>query len=970
MRFGNTISMVLILVAMMIIIGALVSFMGKGFSMYTADKMSQEIQMVYDSLYDKEDFAEVLKMYSEEEEKTELPPEMQELILEMREANEHHLSETDIQVMSNFTFFEYKVFYKDDLIYDSYAETREMTAMDQYSNENVMSKNMFSESGAPIFDADGKVIGKVDVRVSPDIINMVYFVSFALAFIIFIVNSVISKIIIAITSNMVSKPLETLAFQMEDMANEDLEDAFNTQLNVKRPVSEVKSLTDSTAKIMNKMAHYYELMTAQNQELEAQRDTLEYQREELEAQTEELEAQRDELESQNDQLTQYSGSLQSMNNAYLSRTLKLQNLLDNVGQGFMTFGKDLTINSEYSVACTHMLCEADCDDETHGDMANGVPHVHEGELFDEDITGMKVTDLLIHDTEQREFIDELFTKILNGSENERNLFIPLLPEEIEMKGRIHSIEYKIVNDELANEQMMIILTDITQTRELEQQMEVERDILQMIVKVLLNRDEFLTNIEEFNAYLDQDLERVTQDDFDEMLRVIHTFKGSFAQYYMNNTSNHLNEIEDVLYADGSIDAIKAIDRDLVRQKLGDDLSIIEGYVGKDFIYKKDLYTVEEEKIIEIEQKIKRILPATEFNKVIPIIQSIRYRSVKEGLKSYPDYVTKLSERLDKSVAPFEITGDDVSVDFDVYQNVFKSMVHLFRNAVDHGVEDPDTRIELDKHEAATIKCEVVDKGESFEVIIEDDGRGMSFDVQAKIFEQGFSTKDSATAISGRGVGLPALLSAVEVLGGKITVESTENVGTKFTVSLPILHGTDIVHFEPEQFMHRIEKIADKYLRDLNFKFEPADVNACDQITLHRVSALLNMKGSIDGLMIVSANEAFAKDLVGAFVLDEVAEEDLAAYAEDVLGEVTNTILGNVLGSLEAEGVFLSIGVPVMLSNRSAYVKYSDRQILNATFEMGDHVISLSLLITEGNEQLEHISFEDDIIDIYNPEGGL
>ncbi len=125
-----------------------------------------------------------------------------------------------------------------------------------------------------------------------------------------------------------------------------------------------------------------------------------------------------------------------------------------------------------------------------------------------------------------------------------------------------------------------------------------------------------------------------------------------------------------------------------------------------------------------------------------------------------------------------------------------------------------------------------------------------------------------------------------------------------------------------------------------------------------------MKGSIDGLLIVSTNEAFARELVGgAFVIDEVADEDLNAYAEDVLGEVTNTILGNVLGSLEEEGVFLSIGVPVMLSNKSAYIKYSERQILCAEYKNGDHVITLSLLITEGNDILQQMNYDMDLDDI-------
>ncbi|MCK8058484.1 MULTISPECIES: ATP-binding protein [unclassified Fusibacter] len=934
MRFSNSISVLLLLIAMVMVIGTLTAAMGMGFSLYTANQIAEDTQDTYIQIGDKDEFIAYLE--DEYDDQNQMSDQLAQTILHLDSVKNQQMVKSDIEMLSSITYFEYQIMYGEEVVYDSYKSTRKMNKMDQYSNENLFAKQVFTEVSAPYFDSDNNVIGKVMVRVSPDIINMVIFASIFLVFFIFIINMIISKIITVITSRMVARPLEILALQMENMANEDLEDAFNAVLDVKKPVSEVNSLTESTTKIMKKMSDYYQTMMAQNQELEAQRDTLENQREELEA-------QKDELESQNDQLLMTSGTLQSMNDAYLSRTLKLQNLLDNVGQGFMTFGSDLIVNSEYSVACSDILYDH-----------SGEDHDKENKAHRHDIQGEKVTDLLFDDEEQREFIESLLVKIIDGTEQQRNLFIPLLPDELNVNRRVQSIEYKLVKDENFKEQMMVILTDITHTRELEEQMELERDVLQMIVKVLLNRDDFLSSVVEFKELFKNDFTSLEGDHYEEMLRSIHTFKGTFAQYYMTGISNHLNELEDHIYHEGSIEAVRQIDKEEVLRKLNEDMSTIESYVGFDFLYKKDMYTINEDKILEIEQKIKRILPATEFNNIIPIIQSIRYRSVKEGLKSYPDYVTKLSERMNKSILPFEIQGDDVFVDFNIYQNVFKTMVHLFRNAVDHGIEDIDGRLIAGKSQGAAISCTIVEHPDGFDIVVEDDGRGIKDEIKAEIFKHGFSTKDSATAISGRGVGLPALKEAVEALGGIITLDSKEGAGSRFIVSLPLLSGTDIVTFEPEKFLARIESIAGNYFNTLNFKFEPASIEAQDKITLHRVNALLNMKGSIDGMLIVSANELFARDLVGAFVLADIPEESIDTYAEDVLGEVTNTILGNVLGSLEEEGVFLSIGVPVMLSNKSAYIKYTDRQILSASYKSGDYMITLSLLITEGNETLDRI----------------
>lgn len=971
MRFSNTISMILLMVAMTVVIGFLVQFLGKGFTMYTAEQIAVDLQESYISMDgDKHDFFESILM--DKESVTMTQSDLEDMYVNMTEEEKAGLHDAwnefvefqgiqkmdeDKEVGIDVTYFEYRISYGHKIIYDSFEEGRKVTAIDQMNNDNMMAKKVFTESAEPYYDGMGNLLGYVYVRVSPDIISMVVIVAVFLSICVFFANLIISKIITAVTSKMVSRPMETLAYQMEDMANDELEDAFNTVIDIRRPVSEVKSLTESTNKIMQKMAHYYELMTAQNEELEAQRDELESQRDELEAQNiemeaqqEELEAQKDELESQNDELTRTGNTLQSMNNAYLSRTMKLQNLLDNMGQGFMTFGSDLKVNSEYSLTCTSLLCETDCPDSEMTEDQNN-----------QDITGMKVTDLLFKDDEQKAFIEELLVKVLEGSEHERSLFIPLLPEEILMNGRTQKVEYKIVKNEQFKEHMLVILTDITQTRELEAQMAVERDVLQMIVKVLLNRDEFVSLLEEFDAFLDSEIGSLTQEDYEEVLRSLHTFKGSFAQYYMNHTSDHLNELEEAIYSDGTINSIKAVDTDLVKSRVQMDLTTVEGYVGKDFIFNKDLYTVKEEKIIEIEQKIKNILPAAEFNKVIPIIQSIRYRSVKEGLKSYPDYVTKLSERMNKSVLPFEITGDDVFVDFDVYQKVFKSIVHLFRNAVDHGVEDGDTRIEAGKHISSVIACEVVALGDRFEIIVSDDGRGMNEEVAGKVFEDGYTTKEEATAISGRGVGLPALKEAVVELGGGITVNSKVGEGSTFIINLPLLQGTDIVHFEPDHFVGHIEKVARNYLNSFEFGLTTGLTEHLDQIMLQRVSALINIKGSIDGMLIVSVNEPFANKLVNAFIYDEVSEDEIVEYTESVLGEVTNTILGNVLGDLEDEGVYLNIGVPVMLSNKSAYVKYSDRQIYSVLYEKEDKVIRLSLLITESDHQAGEFMLDDVII---------
>lgn len=169
---------------------------------------------------------------------------------------------------------------------------------------------------------------------------------------------------------MITKPIEVIASQLKSLSKGDIETTLNRQINVKKPVKEVKTMMDATNEIIHKTKDFMVTLEEQNYELEAQKE---------------------ELLAQNSSLEDRSNALSALNDAYLSRTLNFQNLLDNVGQGFMTFGKDLMINPEYSLACESMVCDGG-------------------------IEGRKITEIIsVHEADQI-FIEELLHKILNLSQ--------------------------------------------------------------------------------------------------------------------------------------------------------------------------------------------------------------------------------------------------------------------------------------------------------------------------------------------------------------------------------------------------------------------------------------------------------------------------------------------------------------------------------------------------------------------------
>lgn len=829
----------------------------------------------------------------------------------------------------------------------SIFETPDLTTMMSAANDMMIQENndTSDKMDDETYEAflDKYEIGYVTARLNPDYMAAIIFALIVFSFIIFIIINIVISLIVKLISKMIAHPVESISRQMASLADDDIEDSMATGLNVKNPVLELKSLMDSTNKIMGKMDEYSHKLADQNDELEAQN-------EEMEAQRDELEAQRDELEAQNITLEDRSKSLSSLNNAYLSRTLKLQNLLDNVGQGFLTFGSDLLIDDEYTLECEEIMsCEID------------------GTLADHSII-----DALYAKSTDGDFIESLFHKIFESDLEQRDLYMSLLPEELETCDKVLNLEYKMVKDEHGKHQMMMVITDITETRSLEKRMDLERNNLKMIVKVLLNRSEFLEVIEDYKIFANSNFDILAETAYENTLRNIHTHKGSFSQYYLENITKYLNELESKLYDDQNQEIMAALTYDEMVSALNADLEVVESYIGKDFLYNDSLYTIHEEKVFEIENKIKDLLPSSEYNKIVPIIQSIRHKTVKEQLKTYPDYTVKLGERLEKSINTFEIEGDDIYVDPMVYQKTFKSLVHIFRNAVDHGIEEADNRLESGKALSANIRCLIEDFVDHFTITISDDGKGLipeeliesaktkgivsssetltEEEAYQLIFADGISTKENVTTLSGRGVGLAAVRYAVEELGGNIQVTSSIGQGTSFTISLPYISNTEVISFTPEKLLGHITKVTERHLENMNIHFSPDKVKSGNMVTLKRVSALINIKGAVEAILIISTNTSLGKKLVEAFMFEVPSEDDLITYIEDVLGEVTNTILGNMLGILEEEGVCLTIGVPALISNKDAYIKYTESQIVSIDYQHGSDEMSMNLLLLDDGNQ--------------------
>lgn len=188
-----------------------------------------------------------------------------------------------------------------------------------------------------------------------------------------------------------------------------------------------------------------------------------------------------------------------------------------------------------------------------------------------------------------------------------------------------------------------------------------------------------------------------------------------------------------------------------------------------------------------------------------IVMKMRMIPLETVFNRFPRMVRDAAISLNKLVN-FEIHGSDTELDRSIIEDIADPLVHLLRNAVDHGIETVEQRLAKGKPRTGTVTLRAYQTGNQVIIQVSDDGRGLDLEhIRAKaqglhllagheqepealanlIFSPGFSTAENVTDLSGRGVGLDVVKNSIETLGGSIEVLFQANAGTTFKISLPL-----------------------------------------------------------------------------------------------------------------------------------------------------------------------------------------
>ncbi len=352
----------------------------------------------------------------------------------------------------------------------------------------------------------------------------------------------------------------------------------------------------------------------------------------------------------------------------------------------------------------------------------------------------------------------------------------------------------------------------------------------MILKLIETPIEFLDILDELRDLIHTFLQSPKANPYEEIFRNFHTLKARFSNFKVSQIVKRIHELEEDLFSIMNYDIKKSEEgggdknsklfkpdheHDEKYQTLVKNLEFKVYNLGETL----KLFMKENRQVIEMAQscynsgeEFEELHIARDellkFNDMI--LKKFILKNIKEPFGQYLRPIEELSKAQDKSVK-VTIGESDIHLSLDRYKDFFSALHHVFRNAVDHGIEDKSERIDQNKKEEATIEIAFKRKGLLFfQVAIKDDGRGidplkireiarkkenlkhLKFNKMTPeeliqiIFEPGFSSKEEATNISGRGIGMDAVKKCIKDLEGKVWVESEVGEGTLFVAELPIL----------------------------------------------------------------------------------------------------------------------------------------------------------------------------------------
>jgi chemotaxis protein histidine kinase CheA len=373
----------------------------------------------------------------------------------------------------------------------------------------------------------------------------------------------------------------------------------------------------------------------------------------------------------------------------------------------------------------------------------------------------------------------------------RELCIEQMPARLRHDGREFRCSYVAILKGDQFDGLLIVINDVT-AELLHARQEAERkEILAMFEAFTKDRTGFLSFIDEAN----QLLKRVPSADLPTQKRILHTLKGNAGLMGFSIVASLCHQAEDELAERREpLPAEVLVPLEQRWHTLNEALKSFLGDKGRDVL------EVSTKDIEKLEEEIRAGAPTSH---VLDRLASWWLEASELPLKRLGRYAVALASRLGKGEIEVEIQPHGVRLAPKAWSGFWTDLVHVVRNAVDHGLETPSERERASKPGRPKLRFSTAVSGRRLVVEIEDYGRGINWegvkgaavklglpaateeDLLRAMFAPGLSTKGQVTTVSGRGVGLSAIRQQVDDLGGQIAVITKAHQGTCFRFIFPL-----------------------------------------------------------------------------------------------------------------------------------------------------------------------------------------
>ncbi len=446
------------------------------------------------------------------------------------------------------------------------------------------------------------------------------------------------------------------------------------------------------------------------------------------------------------------------------RNAAMKLVLDNVEQGFVTMNRDSVISAEHSKVLETWFDDVEGGTPFAALLRQASPETATWfELgWDEVLAGFMPLELTLHQ----------------------------LPKSMKVGGRDLEIDYQPIGGE-DFERMLVVITDATARVARERAEQIERELFSLFQKIVEDKAgvvEFYLEARELVAHI------TSADEANPAVlkRWIHTLKGNAGIYGLQSIADTCHDIETRMAEESALPSERELtDLGARWDEISNRLASLLG---------------EQKQRIELDDEdyhgfLQAVVAGAPHEELAERVASWKYEPTRQRLARIAEQAKGIAERLGKGV-DVELESNDVRLPAERYSSFWSAFVHVVRNAVDHGIEPANDREGSGK--SATGHLKLVTRQEEGRVLVEisDDGRGIDWDevrrvaalggvpansqdeLHAAIFADGVTTRDAVSDLSGRGVGMGAVLAATEELGGQVSIDTATGEGTVVRFSLP------------------------------------------------------------------------------------------------------------------------------------------------------------------------------------------